>query len=386
MFIVFLGIAIDTGYLYLTKSQAQNVADAAALACVINNDANTCGILPHDPPTISSNILPSILAVNTNETLFKIDTIYPADCPNLVTQSNCAQANITANVKPFFMKVIGTLPINAIAKAGIFRGAPSCLTTIDSFKINGTNVASLTNCSAVVGGSFSSTNSSGIKILGSGTTTVFNTSIAPDCNENSPCPIADPSAFPAQKTYPDPSNLSTSPTNVTCASTGICTAGIYTSRVTLTRTTNFDKGTYYFEQGLDTNDQHVTNTSETNAGGITGVSLYVAAGKTLVLTGIVTLNAPALDGCFESSGVVISQPASSSFTTTKLNGEKNKLTLTGVVNLPGVNLINDGTASNLSITGSLLVNSLTLHGNMDPNVSPNQCYNLYNNKRIILVQ
>jgi hypothetical protein len=386
MLIGFLGFAVDTGYIYMTRAQAQNVADASALACLINNDANTCGILPHNPPYIFANTLPGILAVNTNGVLFKLDTTYPVNCPNAVTQYDCAEAFVTATIKPFFMTFLDSVPISVSAKAAHFRGAPSCLSTVDSFLINGYNSATLTNCSAVIGGSFSSTNSSGIKIIGVGSTTVFNTSIAPDCNLNSPCPIANPSAFPTQKTYPVPSNLSTSLTNTSCASTGVCTAGIYTSLVTLTRTTNFGTGTYYFEQGLDTNDQIVTNTSETNASGITGVSLYVAAGKTLVLTGIVTLNAPALVDCVASSGIVISQPLESSFTTTKLHGEKNKLTLTGVVNLPGVNLENDGTSSNLSITGSLLVNSLTLKGNMEPNVSPNQCYNLYNNSKIILVR
>jgi len=386
LLIGFLGIAVDSGFLYMTKTQAQNVADAAALACLINNDANTCGTIPGGPYNYQLNTLPGILAINTDAAVFKVATTYPAVCPNAITQSNCAQANVTATIKPFFMKILDTVPVNVIAKAGHFRGEPTCLTTIDSFLINGFNTAFLANCSAVVGGSFSSTNSSGIRISGVGDTTVFNTSVAPDCNSNSPCPIANPSSLPEQKKYPVPSNLSTSSTNTTCASNGVCEAGIYTSLVTLTGSTNFSEGAYYFEQGLDTNGQNVTNTTVTTAAGITGVSLYIAAGKRLVLTGIVTLNAPALVDCAESSGVVVSQLASTSFTTTKLNGVKNKLTLTGVVNLPGVNLENDGTSSNLSITGSLLVNSLTLKGNMEPNVSPNQCYNLYNNSKIVLVQ
>lgn len=387
LLILFLGLAIDTGYIYVTRAQAQNVADAASLACVINSNANTCGTLSSQTFN-GSNTLGGINAVNTNTALFNVATTYPlispVTCPNVATQSNCAKAVVTATIKPFFMTTLNTVPINVSAIAGNVGGGASCITVIQDFYINGNNTASITNCSANIGGSFSSTNSSGILITGSGTTTVFNTSNIPSCNSNSPCPIASPSPLPVTKAFPVPSGLSTSTTNTTCATTGVCTAGIYTSKVTLQTTTKFGVGTYYFQQGLDTNGQTVTNDHPAFGGGIDGISLYVA--KSLGLDGMVTLSAPALAGCVASSGVVVTEVAPFSSSTTKLNGSGNQLYLTGIVNIPDIDLINNGTASKLSITGGLVVKSLTLKGNMMPDVSPNKCYNLYNSSRIVLLQ
>lgn len=53
------------------------------------------------------------------------------------------------------------------------------------------------------------------------------------------------------------------------------------------------------------------------------------------------------------------------------------LSLTGVANLSADNLTINGSSTALSITGSLVTNSITLHGNMNPSFSANPCNNVY---------
>ena len=65
---------------------------------------------------------------------------------------------------------------------------------------------------------------------------------------------------------------------------------------------------------------------------------------------------------------------------------QDNLNLTGVANLSADNLTINGSSTALSVTGSLLTNSTTLHGNMNPSYSTNPCNNVYLSGNVALVQ
>jgi hypothetical protein len=194
--------------------------------------------------------------------------------------------------------------------------------------------------------------------------------------------------LPVLPTYTAPTGLSEVAPPVCNKNTPLpCTytPGIYKDLVKLNYTTNFTPGTYIFEDGLNTNGQTVTNSTTTSEAGITGVSFYIPANKTLDLSGHITLNAPAEAGCTAGSSVVISQPAGTLQNVT-LNGNTGSLTLTGVANFPSMDLRLDGAASSLQINGTLVVNSMDLRGNIYPTAGASPCYSIPFGKRIILVQ
>ena len=99
--------------------------------------------------------------------------------------------------------------------------------------------------------------------------------------------------------------------------------------------------------------------------------------KPLLLNGTITLNAPTPTGCLAGSAVVINHPYTNTYYNIIVNGSQDHLNLTGVANLAADNFTINGSSTALSITGSLVTNSLLLHGNMNPNYSVNSCNNVY---------
>lgn len=161
---------------------------------------------------------------------------------------------------------------------------------------------------------------------------------------------------------------------------GICQPGIYNSLLELKkgRSYTFASGFYVFNKGLSTNSAIVTSAPN-------GVTLYIASNQPIDLSGTLTLSALAAAGCSPGSGVLIYQ-SPSTISSMQLVGSKDFLNLQGIVDLPYVNVIVNGTSSNLTINGSLIANSITLNGDMNPSASSNQCYNYVSENKVSLFQ
>jgi hypothetical protein len=369
----FLGLAVDVGYAHVQKTRLQAIADAQALACAI--DPSRCGSGGENPFPETNTIGAQVTVIN------------PAACPNSTVQQSCAKAIAGAQWQPFFMGLLGkpTAAAQAVAIAGRNARAPSCVTTLNSFSANGGNIMTLSNCSADVGGSLSSTNQSGIQVApgSTGSISVYNSNRPDQCGNCSPAPIGLTSPLPSLPSSTIPTtNIDGQPLIVRSGSSctsGTCQPGIYSSLVKLSGTTTFASGNYVFNGGLDTSNRTVTS-------GPGGVSLYIPGTKDLSLSGNVTLSAPTPAGCAVGSGVVISHPLSGAPRNLDLSGSKVTLKLTGVVNLSADKVSISGSSSSFALNGTLVANSVTLNGNMYPNISANPCNNLYQSAKITLLQ
>jgi Flp pilus assembly protein TadG len=368
IFIAFLGLAVDFGYAYLQRARLQSVADAAALACVISPSSNPC-------PTSGANIYPQV-----NPYGFTVTTLNPGDaslCLIPAKQSACARATAQITWNTFFINLFGvnTLNLSATAVAAKTGQVPSCMLTTQDFSANGTNVVTLNNCAASIGGTLTSTNKSGISITGLGGTTVFNGNSPSQCGNCNPTPVGLSGQIPSLPSPVIPttnlngSSLATLP--YTSCTNSSCVPAIYTGgKVTLNAATTLATGYYVFNGGFSNNGNTLSSASG-------GVGIYVPGNMPLQLTGNVNLTAPSPTGCSPGSGVVISHPYSSSYNSLTLSGSGNSLNLTGVVNLAADDITVNGTPVAISVTGSLVAHSLTLHGNMNPQASSTPCFNLY---------
>jgi hypothetical protein len=369
----FLGLAVDVGYAHVQKTRLQAIADAQALACAIA--PSRCGSGGENP----------FPETNTNGAL--VTVINPTACPDSTVQQGCAQATASAQWRTFFIGIFGkpTAAAQAVAIAGRNARAPSCITTLSSFNANGTNMMTLTNCSADIGGSLSSTNRSGIQVApgSAGSISVYNGNSTTQCGNCAPAPTGLASPLPSLPSSTIPTtNLDGQPLVVRSGSSctsGICQPGIYSSLVKLSGTTTFASGNYVFNGGLDTNNKTVTSATG-------GVSLYIPGSQNLSLSGNLTLSAPTPAGCAVGSGVVISHPLSGAPRALDLNGSKVSLKLTGVVNLSADQINISGSSSSFMLSGTLVAHSITLNGNMYPNISANPCNNLYQIAKISLLQ
>ena len=370
----FLGLATDVGYLAVQKNRLQNTSDAAALACVIHDSNDACGVFPN-PTDIPANANSLISPVNSYR--YTVHTILPVICPNTATQFNCAQATASTRYSPFFMGFLGkdAVDLAALSIAGRTKPSPSCLVSMTDFTINGTNVATLNNCSAVIGGELDNTNKAAIVASGSGSAILIYGDKTPNCANCTPQPIIRTDSFPNMPTVTIPStNIDGSALvtrdGATCTS-GSCLPGIYTSKVTLKGSTVFSSGNYVFQQGLDSGKNSLRGD---------GVAMFIPAGSPsgFSLEGDINLTAytPPGGGCIPGSGVLLYQDASVRTPDLKFNGSKQNINLDGIVYLSGINITVDGTSANINIKGSIVANSFDLNGNMAPSVSSNPCNNL----------
>jgi Flp pilus assembly protein TadG len=364
--IALMGLALDGGYMLLQKARLQSTADAAVLACVIN--PSTCG-------AGGSNVFPDV-----NLYGFNVVTTNPVACPK-TSQFGCVQAVASTTWNTFFLGLFGqnTFTLSAKAIAGKNSGGATCVITDNFFSTNGTNNVTLNNCSAAIGGSFSTTNQSGIVIspnTNDNSITVYNGHLSA-CGNCSPAPVSLPGAMPTPPSFTAP-NIPNAAAPTYNASTKTYTyyPGTYPSAVVFDKkysyvlSSGLYNSAYVFNGGLDTGSAVVTN-------GSGGASIYVPGNKLLSLSGTVTLSAPTPTGCLAGSAVVINHPYTSTYHSLTLNGSKDHLNLTGVANFSADNFTVGGTSSALSITGSLVTNSMTLHGNMNPSYSANPCNNVY---------
>ena len=368
IFIAFLGLAVDFGYAYLQRARLQSVADAAALACVISPASSPC-------PASGANIYPQV-----NPYGFTVTTLNPGDaslCLIPAKQSACARATAQISWNTFFINLFGvsTLNLSATAVAAKTGQVPSCILTTQNFQANGTNIVTLNNCAASIGGTLTSTNKSGINITGLGGTTVFNGNSPSQCGNCNPTPVGVSGQIPS---LPNPaipttnlngSSLATLP--YTSCTNSSCVPAIYTGgKVTLNAATTLASGYYVFNNGFSNNGKDLSSASG-------GVGVYVPGNMPLQLTGNVNLTAPSPAGCSAGSGVVLSHPYSSLYNPLVFNGATNSLNFTGVVNLAADDITVDGSSVAVKVTGSLVAHSISLNGNMNPIASSNPCFNLY---------
>lgn len=370
----FLGLAVDVGYMMVQKNRLQNTSDAAALSCVILDSDEACGVFPNTSNILNNN---NSLIIPLNNYKFQIDTLLPVPCPNTALQFNCARAIASTNYATFFMGLLGknAVDVNAISIAGRVKPAPSCLVSMTDFTINGTNVATLNNCSAVIGDELVNTNQASIVANGSNSMIMIYGDIAPNCNNCSPKPSMMTGSFPTIPTVTIPtmnidgSNLITRPgSSCTAAS---CPPGIYTSKVNLKGSTTFTSGNYVFNQGLDSGKNSLEGS---------GVAFYIPSGSTsgFNMEGNINLTAytPPNGSCSPGSGIVLYQAPSVTQPPLKFNGNNQNIVLDGIISLAGVDITIGGTSANIQIKGSVVANSFDLNGNMAPSVSSNPCNNL----------
>lgn len=371
----FLGLAVDVGYAHVQKTRLQNLADASALACVIR--ADVCG-------SGGSNPFPEV-----NPLGLPVTVTYPVSCPDPSTQRGCARAVAQTQWDTFFIRLLGKTSASAQAIAVAGRNAPvaSCITTLNTLRLNGSDVMTLTNCSADLGHGFDprTTSSSGIQVAqGSmGSITVYNGADPSLCEACMPTPVSVSGALPQLPVQTIPTKDLDGSALVSRAAkdcqSGTCLPGIYTGKVTLKGTTTLNSGNYVFLGGLDTGRQTVRN-------GSGGVSLYIPGNESLLLTGDITLTAPTPEGCSAGSGLVISHPLATTPGAIKLGGAKDVLNLTGVINLSADEVTIGGSASSVMISGTLVANSIRMNGNVYPKISANPCNNLYQTAKVSLLQ
>ncbi|WP_286281757.1 pilus assembly protein TadG-related protein [Polynucleobacter sp. HIN8] len=377
----FLGLAVDSSYAFYVRTKMQSAADSAALGAAAD--------LANGGSTSNAILVARSLATSNGFTSGTADAVVtpsipPGPNPNGSTpsyfnNSNYVRVRINQNIPLFFAPVIGVAsswPVQVNAVAGI-KSAPDCLVTRAGFQINGTNIASLNNCSAAIGGSLQATNQSKITITGSGTIDVYNNG-AINCPSCSPTPTPKSSAFPSLPSLSIPSGLAVV-ADSTCANR-YCQPGIYNSKLTLNKGASytFASGFYVFNKGLVTNSAIVQ--SETN-----GVTFYVASNQPIDLSGNLTLTAKIPANCTPGSAILIYQEPSSIFAM-NLAGSNDRLNLTGIVSLPYTDIRVSGSSSNLSLNGSIIANSLVLNGNMNPSASANECNNFVSNTRVVLFE
>lgn len=364
--IALMGLALDGGYMLLQKARLQSTADAAVLACVVN--PSTCG-------SGGSNVFPDV-----NLYGFNVVTTNPVACPK-TSQFGCSQAVASTTWNTFFLGLFGqtTFTLSAKAIAGKNSGGATCMITDTSFSTNGNNNVTLNNCSAAIGGVFSTTNKSGIVIspnTDNNLITVYNGHPSA-CGNCSPAPVSVSGAMPTPPSFTAPIiPNAAAPTYNASTKTYTYYPGTYSSPVVFDKkysyvlSSGLYNSAYVFNGGLDTGSAVVTN-------GSGGASIYVPGNKSLSLSGTVTLSAPTPTGCIAGSAVVINHPYTNTHYNLSMNGSQDHLSLTGVANLSADDFTINGSSTALSVTGALTTNSMTLHGNMNPSYSANPCNNVY---------
>jgi len=364
MIISFLGLSVDVGFAYLQKARLQSVADSEALSCVIKSPC------PQNGGDSYPEVNPSHFTVTINN---------PGDSSLclLPSQSGCALATVSSTWNTFFIGLFGfrTIQLSATAIAGRNGLTPACIISTAGFSANGNNQVIVKNCDAAIGGILSSTNKAGITITGQGSIAVFNGGNPNQCGTCSPSPKSIPTPIPNLPSSVIPTKnidgtlLPTLP--YTSCKNSACIPAIYTGgMVSLNTATTLQTGNYVFSGGFSNNGNPLNS-------GVGGVSLFIPGNQVLNLSGTINLTAPSTPGCTAGSGIVISHPYVSSYNALTLNGSSQNLNLNGVINLSADDVTVNGSSANLNITGSLVTHSITLHGNMYPQVSANPCFNFY---------
>lgn len=370
--VVLLGLAafaVDFGFAAMRQAQLQAVADAEALACA--RTYTTCSTGGDQFPL-------------TNSFGFTINMTVPVTCPNTATQSNCVQA-VASNVwNTYFLPVFGvnSLNLSKTAIAGT-RIASNALIVRGPVRMNGTNIATISNGSVAIGGGITTTNKSGIDANGAGATiTAYNNSTN-SCGSCTPAVRSTPDPLPTIPAYVPPASPTPRTAPVCVSNAGTFLPGTYSAAISMSCTNNtLTPGIYYFNGGFDNNGRTLTGA---------GVTIIVGVDQPFNLSGTVNLNSslgPSTCGT-AGGGMVVYQPVSltNTYQSIEVRGSGNNINLTGKVQLPNTQFDFRGSPTFLIIQGTLYAYSLDFRGNMTAGTSPDPCQNIdLNSASTILVQ
>lgn len=199
LLIGFMGLATDTSYAFYIRTKMQAAADAAALGGA--SDILNGGSTSHAISVARSLVIAN--GFNESDALSSVVVSIPpgpnpdGSSPNYSNNAAYIRVRVTQSIPLFFAPLVGfakSWPVKVNAVSGI-KSSPDCLVTMSEFSINGTNTASLNNCSAVIGGNLTATNSSKISISGNGSTSVYNNSSI-SCASCMPVPVKRSGALP----------------------------------------------------------------------------------------------------------------------------------------------------------------------------------------------
>jgi len=355
----FIGMAVDIGYVYVQKARLQEVADAEALACVINPLVGQyCGA------SVAVSGSTNIYSVNPN--LYTVSIQNPAYanpgdttlCYDPATQKNCARAVVSTTWSTFFLSLFGfpQYSAGAVATAGLTKGTnQACIIASSastagnylqgSAAINGSqcinyfgNITITGNSAAVTGSKNFLYNNSNVANCGNTCTPAAQALSGPVPVPTITAPTLPGSAGTATNFTGSAATTLTCPNNQTCT----LTPGRYNSLdcsgansvCNLTQA-----GTYAF----DGNVQGPSNNGTLNVTGLlymngTNTTLNLGGGGTLNMT---TTNTGSCSSSVTSSNsVVIYSPNAGSFV---LQGGPNAV-ITGNIYMPNYTVTFQGSA------------------------------------------
>jgi Flp pilus assembly protein TadG len=358
--LAFLGLAIDTGWVYLTGRQLQAAADAAALAGAeslnsswtqaqtdaynaahANNAANSPVVLSY---TVGTNDTSKDIVVGTwSSPTFTATTSAP----------NAVQVKARATAKLFFGPIVGVSTFSASRTAVAHAGTTGMGAGLLVLGTSGTDI-NLSNATLSVnnnGGIWVNSNGTGSNVAvkesnnstitakdlyvnGGASSAQLSGTFAGTLHTNAgtlPDPLAS-LPTPSTSGYSGGQIHTTTWTTATTISPGWYQKGIKVSGGTLTLTS----GIYYVGNGSDTTGFDMNNTT-INAS--SGVLLYIASGPFKLPSGSLNIS-PMTSGTY--ARIAIFQSRSNTATTT-INGSAS-ITLNGALYFPnnGVTLTGSG--------------------------------------------
>lgn len=360
----FLGLAIDFGYAYVQKNRAQNVADAEALACVINPTDNPCPVSGGDVyPEVNTYSFAPVVITNPGDNSL---CLLPA------SQKLCAKAEVTAVWDTFFLRLFNVpqLTVNAVAIAGRIGGEQGCLITPSYFNVSGSQGVLGTSCANYFG-----------SVAVNGNPPIVGTSNY-IYNGNSPasCTTCQPPAISMSGPLVPP-GLNETPTSPTLPGTSIGFTGSAATTLTCPKKTTCQLGPGLYHSVNCSNAQSVCNlvpsgstpsgytfafsgdfTGPGNNGSVTGNKVLVmmtGVGGHLNLSGggTITLSSPSLTGgiCSETvtpeSQIVIYSPVEGAIS---YNGNVAS-NIIGNIYMPGYAFSLGGNGG-LNVEGTVVVN------------------------------
>lgn len=368
----FIGLALDFGYAYVKKNQAQNVADAEALACVINPSA-----LPCPPGTTTTDLYPAVNAQGF--TIVSIEN--PGDsslCPLPASQSGCARVTVQNTWNTFFIPLFGkpTLTVQTVATAGKVGGGTGCVIASSYFNVSGSQGVNGSNCANY----FGNVSVNGNPPITGSANYIYNGNASANCSSCEPpavsrtIPLVPPplAAVPQKPVAPGTITgfTGTAATTLTCPNNTTCTLGpgLYnsidcSSAQSVCRLVPTDSTALGYTFEFDG-----TFTGPSNNGSLVGnnVLLYFGgSGQTATLAGggQITLSSPSASGgsCSETvtpeSQIVIYAPNAG---TLNYNGNVAS-NITGNIYAPAFGFGLGGNGG-LTVNGTIVVSSYTDNG------------------------
>lgn len=354
-----MALAVDGAFLFSRKTQLQNVADAAALACASSRQPGAPGDCVSGDQVVNSSLFSGL-----NPYGFNLDATVTVACPQ-PWQSQCVQVTASSNWSTYFLRAIGQTSINTTATAIAGRNNPCVLglnttgNNVDFVMGNG-EVATI-NC--LIGSR--STGTTSVRQSGGGTASttvgiitkglVSGTISSPSTITNSTAPLNDPySGLPAPSTTPCNGNTTIN----TCVSVS---PGCY-SNLTLSPpngcTMNLLPGLYVITTGGLTFD---TGTNRNISG--TDVNFYNSrtTGAAISITGAGTVNLSA-----RKYGPYANMLFVATLRNISIGGGANRI-LSGTLYAPNGSITVGQTGSFSTVSGNIVANTISVTNTLTVN-------------------